>query len=130
MKILGHGVDLIHLPSFQQLLENSESEFTSRSFTDEEISEFTAGPKRIEKIAGHFAAKEAVLKALGTGFGIGVAFTDICIRREAGKPPEVTLTGGAAKIAEQLGINDWQLSISHSEEMAMASVIAISDASI
>ena len=65
------------------------------------------------------------MKALGTGFGDGVAFNDIEIHREDGSPPEVRLTGGAAVAAACIGVVRWQLSISHTSTMAMASVIAI-----
>jgi holo-[acyl-carrier protein] synthase len=65
------------------------------------------------------------MKALGTGFGDGVAFNDIEIHREDGSPPEVRLTGGAAVAAARIGVVRWQLSISHTSTMAMASVIAI-----
>lgn len=128
MKIVGHGVDLVHLPAFQKTLDNSETSFSSRSFTESEIASFGEGINRTQKIAGRFAAKEAVLKALGTGFGNGIAFTDIVIERVAGNPPTVSLRGGAAKMADKLGVTEWWLSISHSEAMAMASVIAVSDA--
>lgn len=127
MKIVGHGIDLVDLPTFQKTLDNSETSFTSRSFTDSEIVSFGEGINRTQKIAGRFAAKEAVLKALGTGFGNGVAFKDIVIERANGCPPTVSLTGGAANIADKLGVTEWWLSISHSEIMAIASVIAVSD---
>jgi holo-[acyl-carrier protein] synthase len=77
-------------------------------------------------LAGRFAAKEAVLKALGTGFGNGVAFSDVIIRRAPGAPPQVRLSGGAAKAAKERGVVEWHLSISHAGSVAMASAIAIS----
>lgn len=81
-----------------------------RCFVQEELDEVGDGPDRIERLAGRFAAKEAVLKALGTGFGAGVAFSDVVIHRAAGAPPQVRLTGGAAKVAIELGITEWRLS--------------------
>ena len=126
MKIVGHGIDLVHLPEFEKLLELSETAFTSRSFSKTEINAFTKGPKRLEQIAGRFAAKEAALKALGTGFGNGIALTDVQISREPSAPPKIQVSGGAAKMADQLGIVEWWLSISHSGDMAIASVIAVS----
>ncbi len=130
MKIVGHGVDLVHLPAFQKLLEHSETAFTSRSFTDGEITSFGEGVNRTQTIAGRFAAKEAVLKAIGTGFGNGIAFTDVEIQRVSGSPPTVSLHGGAAKIAEGREITEWWISISHSEEMVIASVIAVSNSDV
>ena len=75
--------------------------------------------------AGRFAAKEAVLKAIGTGFGAGVAFTDVMIHRAPGAAPEVRLSGGAAQAATALGVTAWQLSITHAGGIAMASVLAL-----
>ena len=67
----------------------------------------------------------SLLKALGTGFGAGVAFTDVVIHRAPGAAPEVQLTGGAAKAADALGVTVWRLSISHAGGLAMASVLAL-----
>src|SRR5215203_5876565 len=97
----------------------------SRCFLPEELSEIGEGPDRIERLAGRFAAKEAVLKALGTGFGDGVGFADVVIHRAVGAAPQVRLTGGAARAAAEKGISAWQLSISHTRTMAIASAIAI-----
>jgi holo-[acyl-carrier protein] synthase len=66
-----------------------------------------------------------VLKALGTGFGAGVAFNDVVIHRAPGAAPEVQLAGGAAKAAAALGVTAWRLSISHAGGLAMASVLAL-----
>jgi len=127
VKLLGHGIDLISLSSFRNLMATSEAAFLSRTFQKSEVKEFPDGPKRMESIAGRFAAKEAVLKALGTGYGNGIAFTDVRVFREPGKAPSVVLSGDAKKVASTLGITGWQLSISHSEEVALASAIAVSE---
>ncbi len=96
-----------------------------RCFVRTELEEIGDGPNRIERLAGRFAAKEAVLKALGTGFGAGVAFTDVVIHRMPGAAPEVQLSGGAAKAAEAQGVTAWRLSISHAGGLAMASALAL-----
>ena len=125
MNIVGHGVDLVDITEMQRWIEDPRDPLIQRCFIQEELDEIGNGPDRVERLAGRFAAKEAVLKALGTGFGAGVAFSDVIIHRTAGAPPEVLLTGGAAKAAANLGVVEWRLSISHAGAMAMASVIAV-----
>lgn len=125
MKILGHGIDLVEIIDMQRWIDDPRDPLIPRCFVQEELDEIGSGLHRTESLAGRFAAKEAVLKALGTGFGDGVAFSDIVIRRAAGAPPEVRLAGGAAKAAAERGISSWQLSISHAGGIAIASAIAI-----
>ncbi len=127
MNIIGHGIDLVEIAEMRRWIEDPRDPLIPRCFVREEIDEVGDGPDRVERLAGRFAAKEAVLKALGTGFGAGVAFSDVIIYRSAGAPPQVRLTGGAAKAATELGIVEWRLSISHAGAMAMASAIAIGD---
>ena len=128
MNIVGLGIDLVEISAIQRWIESPRDPLVPRCFVQEEIDEVGVGPARVERLAGRFAAKEAVLKALGTGFGAGVAFSDVIVSRVGGGPPEVRLTGGAAKAASDLGISEWRLSISHTATMAMASVIAIGKA--
>lgn len=128
MTIVGHGIDLVDVAEIRRWIEDPRDPLIPRCFTQEELDEIGNGTDRIERLAGRFAAKEAVLKALGTGFGAGVAFSDVVIHRVAGLPPQVRLVGGAAKAAVERGINGWQLSISHTSTLAMASAIATFDA--
>jgi holo-[acyl-carrier protein] synthase len=125
MMVLGHGVDLVDVESIRRWIEDPRDPLVSRCFNAEEITEIGEGPDRVERLAGRFAAKEAVLKALGTGYGAGISFKDVVVRRNAGQPPEVVLCGGAAQVAGALGVADWKLSISHAGGMAMASAIAL-----
>jgi holo-[acyl-carrier protein] synthase len=127
VRIIGHGIDLVDITDMRRWIEDPRDPLIPRCFVEEELKEIGDGPHRIERLAGRFAAKEAVLKALGRGFGAGIAFSDVVIHRVVGKPPQIRLTGGAAWAASDLGITEWRLSISHSGTMAMASVIAISD---
>jgi holo-[acyl-carrier protein] synthase len=127
MIILGHGIDLVEVAALRRWIEDPRDPLLPRCFTAEEIAEIGDGPERIERLAGRFAAKEAVLKALGTGFGAGVAFKDVVVRRRPGGPPEVVLDGGAALAARDLGVTGWRLSISHAGGMAIASAIALGD---
>jgi holo-[acyl-carrier protein] synthase len=125
VNIVGHGIDLVDIAEMRRWIEDPRDPLIPRCFVQEELDQVGDGPGRIERLAGRFAAKEAVLKALGTGFGAGVAFSDVIIHRVPGGPPQVRLTGGAAKAAGERGITAWQLSISHSGAMALASAIAI-----
>jgi holo-[acyl-carrier protein] synthase len=126
--VIGHGIDLVDVAELRRWIEDPRDPLIPRCFVRVELDEIGDGADRIERLAGRFAAKEAVLKALRTGFGAGVAFTDIIIRRAPGAPPEVRLAGGAAQAAAALGVTAWRLSISHAGGMAMASVLALGDA--
>lgn len=128
VKIVGHGIDLVDIVEMRRWIDDPRDPLIPRCFAQEELDEIGDGPDRVERLAGRFAAKEAVLKALGTGFGAGVAFSDVIIHRAASAPPQVQLTGGAAKVAIELGIVEWRLSISHVGAVAMASAIAIGGA--
>lgn len=128
MSVIGHGIDLVEVAALRRWIEDPRDPLVPRCFTTDEIAEIGEGPDRIQRLAGRFAAKEAVLKALGTGFGDGVAFKDVVVCRKPGGPPEVVLSGGAALAAQGLGVTDWRLSISHAGSMAIASAIALGNA--
>lgn len=128
VNIIGHGIDLVEIADLRRWIDDPRDPLIPRCFVKEELDEVGDGPDRVDRLAGRFAAKEAVLKALGTGFGSGIAFSDVIILRAPGTPPQVRLTGGAAKVAFELGVTEWRLSISHAGAMAMASAIAIDGA--
>jgi holo-[acyl-carrier protein] synthase len=128
MNIIGHGVDLVDVVELQRWIDDPRDPLIPRCFVQAELDQIGDGADRIERLAGRFAAKEAVLKALGTGFGGGVAFTDVIIDRAPGAAPEVRLAGGAAKAAGLLRVTTWRLSISHAGGMAMASALALGPA--
>lgn len=125
MNVVGHGIDLVEVAELRRWIIDPRDPLIPRCFVQAELEEIGDGPNRIERLAGRFAAKEAVLKALGTGFGAGVAFTDVVIHRAPGGAPEVQLGGGAAQAARTLGVTAWRLSISHAGGLAMASVLAM-----
>lgn len=126
--LLGHGIDIVELASMRRLLDHAEQDFLDECFTASERRNMSpGGGHRLPHIAGQFAAKEAVLKALGTGFGDGVAFADVEIGRNAAGAPTVTLSGGAAQIAQAMKVTAWLLSISHGEAFAVASAIAVGE---
>src|SRR4051812_12469304 len=86
--VIGHGIDLVEVAEIQRWIEDPRDPLLPRCFVQSELDELGARADRIERLAGRFAAKEAVLKALGTGFGAGVAFTDVIIHRAPGAAPE------------------------------------------
>jgi len=128
MNIIGHGIDLVAVEELQRWIEDPRDPLVPRCFVKTELDEIGNGEDRIQTLAGRFAAKEAVLKALGTGFGAGVALSDVVIHRPPGAPPEVRLLRGAAKVASDRGVTSWRLSISHSAGLAIASALALGDA--
>ena len=126
MDVIGHGVDLVATARIERMLAAHGERFLGRCFSEAERGYFARASerRRIEHIAGRFAAKEAVLKALGTGLAAGITWQDVEVVRQATGPPEVRLTGRARQIAGELGVRRWLLSISHVPGMAMASAIA------
>jgi holo-[acyl-carrier protein] synthase len=125
VNVIGHGIDLVEVAELRRWIDDPRDPLIPRCFIQAELDEIGDGADRIERLAGRFAAKEAVLKALGTGFGGGVAFTDVMIHRTPGAAPEVRLAGGAAKAAAALGVTAWRLSISHTGGLAVASILAL-----
>jgi holo-[acyl-carrier protein] synthase len=116
--ILGIGVDIVEIKRIKVIVEKNKS-FLRKIFNEEEIEYFEKRMLRPEYVAGSFAAKEAVAKALGTGFR-GFGFKDIIITRNALGKPEVTLLGMAKEIALQKGEYTFHLSISHGQDSAIA----------
>ena len=125
MRIVGHGIDLVEFESMSRLLGHADVDFVDECFTEKERSRIPVGVHRLAHISGQFAAKEAVTKALGTGFGDGVSFSDVEIGRDEAGAPFVQLHGEAAARARALGIGAWFVSISHGETAAIASTIAV-----
>jgi holo-[acyl-carrier protein] synthase len=126
MRIVGHGIDLQDMRRIEKLLSSPHNDWLDGVFSDVEQADADAPPNRVQYFAGRYAAKEAVAKALGTGFTDEVVWLDVEVRRNPNGAPEVHLMGGAANIATSLGITHWLVSFSHSGDYAVASVIAIS----
>lgn len=124
MRAIGHGIDLVEV---DRLAESVDMDWLARCFDECEIANIPAGPTRASYIAGRFAAKEAALKALGTGQGDGISFSDVIIERTAGEPPTIRLVDGAQRAADARGVSRWLLSISHTGSFAMASAIAFTE---
>ena len=125
MNIIGHGIDIVEIKDIKELIERSGEHFETRCFTARECSAAGSDANRIEYLAGRFAAKEAVLKAIGTGWSKGISWTDIEIQRLPTGKPLVMLFGRGQEIAAELGIAMWFLSISHTPSYAVASAIAV-----
>lgn len=119
--IFGIGVDIVEIRRIKKAME-VHSSFLSRIFSSEEINYIKSRNFRPEFAAGRFAAKEAVVKAMGTGFS-GFDIRDIVVAKVPSGKPEVILTGNAKKIAEGFGKYKFHLSISHSEDNAIAYAI-------
>jgi holo-[acyl-carrier protein] synthase len=128
MPILGHGIDIVETSRIRTLVSNHGEHFLDRVFTAAEQAYCAASPKRyFEHLAGRFAAKEAVLKVLGTGWRGGIAWTDVEIVKESSGQPKIVLTGECLRIATLQGISRWHVSISHIETHATASAIGMRD---
>jgi holo-[acyl-carrier protein] synthase len=124
MAILGHGIDIVETARLRKMIEEHGQHFLNRVFTPAEQQYCDRSKKRrLEHYAGRFAAKEAVLKVLGTGWRGGIAWTDIEITKADSGQPKVLLTNECARIATELGIKKWHISISHIETHATASAI-------
>lgn len=127
MRVIGHGVDIIEVERVAALLERHGERFLTRVFTPGEQAHGAGSARRAEHLAGRFAAKEAVLKALGTGLTGGLSWTEIEVASLPSGRPVLRLHAHAASLAGQFGIHEWHLSISHSHESAIASVIACAE---
>lgn len=126
MKLIGHGIDMVEVERLAASLDRQGDRFLERVYTEAEAAYADANPKRrVEHLAARFAAKEAAMKALGTGWTRGVAFTDFEVLRDAAGAPSLRVSGAAAEIAAERGISAWSVSLSHTRGMAVASVLAI-----
>ena len=125
--IISAGTDLAEVERIQAALEDPRSgrRFRDRVFTGNEIAYCEKKRRgKYESYAGRFAAKEAVMKALGRGWGAKVRWLDIEVVRARSGKPEIVLYDKTAKLAEELGIRRWALSITHTNQHGLAFVIA------
>jgi holo-[acyl-carrier protein] synthase len=121
--IIGLGVDIAEVPRVQAAIERHGQRFLDRVFTPSEIEYCERFKNKFERYAGRFAAKEAAMKALGTGWRRGIRWVDLEVVREGSGRPTISLAGEAAKIAGQLGVKNISVSITHTEAQALAQVI-------
>jgi len=118
---LATGVDLIEIARIQEVISRHGKHYLERTYTPAELEQCG---KRTESLAGRFAAKEAVAKALGSGIG-DVAWKEIEILGDEQNAPVLTLYGAAEKKARERGLTTWSVSISHSQSHSVAFVVAI-----
>lgn len=121
--IVGTGIDIAEVPRVGAAIERFGDRFLRRIFTDAERKYCDSKANRIERYAARFAAKEAAMKALGTGWNHGVGWRDIEVHRPPGSRPTLRFHGVAAQFAARLGTSNISLSLSHTPEQAIASVI-------
>jgi len=125
MEIVAHGIDLVDCPRIEEMIKRHGERFIDRIFTAAEQAYAEANKDRIEKLAGRFAAKEAILKLMGTGWRGKIAWTDIEIINNSVGQPEVNLAGEVEKLADKLGIKHISVSITHTANFAIASAVAL-----
>jgi len=121
--IVGSGIDLVEIGRIHQSMERFGQRFLDRIFTAAEQAYCLRKRKAAESLAARFAAKEAGAKALGTGISRGVNWLEIEVVREPGGKPSLRFHGRAAEIAAALGVAHTALSLTHSGDLAMASVV-------
>jgi holo-[acyl-carrier protein] synthase len=127
MKIVGLGIDATDIPRIRDTFDQYGERFLKRVFTPDEIAYCLRRRDPAPHLAARFAAKEAGMKALGTGHSNGVLWKDIEVVRGSGGPPQLKFHGAAARRASALGGTRTLLTITHSESLAFAEVMLIAD---
>jgi holo-[acyl-carrier protein] synthase len=125
MSVVGLGLDLVEVSRIRALLEKSGDRFKERVFTDAEVMYCDSCADGAMHYAARFAAKEAVAKALGTGFTSGVSWRDIEVLRSEGGVPSVRLHGGAAVAGEALRVVKVLVTLTHTMTAAAASAVLL-----
>ncbi len=121
--ILGTGVDLAEVPRIRAAIERHGRRFVERIFTEREIAYVERKANKYERYAGRFAAKEAGMKAIGTGWKRGVRWRDFEVANMPTGKPTLVLYGEAAEIANRMGVKSVSLSLTHTADLGMAHVI-------
>ena len=127
MSVLGIGTDITECLRIAQMIERHGELFVSRVYTPHEIDYCRSRRMATQHFAGRWAAKEAVLKAIGTGWRRGISWRDIEVRNTAAGRPVARLQGGTLEIAEKLGIRCVLVSISHCRSHATAYAVALDE---
>jgi len=125
MSIVGHGIDIVETSRIRRMCLEHGQRFLDRCFTPAEQQYASANPKRYyEHLAGRFAAKEAVLKAFGTGVSQRMRFTEVEVVNERSGRPRIVLDGAVAEFARSHGLRQLEVSLTHTDGLALASVVA------
>jgi holo-[acyl-carrier protein] synthase len=126
--VKGVGVDLAQMSRLRRVVERWDERFLRRVFTEDEIAYCRRRRDPIPHLAARFAAKEATLKALGTGLSMGVKWRELEVRRERGEAPTMVLTGRTRALARAKGASRVLLSLTHDGDYAMAQALLVWDA--
>jgi len=125
MNILGIGTDIVECLRIAQMIERHGELFIARVYTQHEIEYCQNRKAATQHFAGRWAAKEAVLKAVGTGWRRGISWRDVEIRNMSSGRPVVSLRGGVREVVEEMGIGQVWISISHCRSHATAYAVAV-----
>ncbi len=125
MNVVGIGTDIVECLRIAQMIERHGELFIQRVYTPQEIRYCQSRKQATQHFAGRWAAKEAILKALGTGWRKGISWRDIEVRNDPAGRPVVGMRGGARDVVEQLGIGEMLISISHCRSHAVAYALAL-----
>ena len=125
MTVVAIGTDIVEVVRIGQMIERHGEIFLNRVYTEDEVRYCQRRKEYTQHYAGRWAAKEAVMKALGTGFSRGVGFRDIEVCTSRSGQPSIELRGTAREIAQQAGISEMLISISHCRAYATATAIAV-----
>ncbi len=127
MKIVSQGIDLVECERIRDIWQRHGDRFLQRLLTEAEIQHVHKYKNPVPSLSGRFAAKEAILKVLGTGWRGQIAWRDMEITNDVAGQPSVTLTGESRRVAERLGITRILVSITHTEHHAAASAIGLDE---
>ena len=127
MSVRGIGIDLVPIARMRQVMERWQERFVTRVFTPSEIAYCRSRRDPAPHFAARFAAKEAGLKALGTGLRLGVSWLELEVRRERGGPPVLVLRGRSREIARQRGAERMLLALSHDGDYAIAQAMLVDE---
>jgi holo-[acyl-carrier protein] synthase len=125
MIVVGIGTDIVEVVRIGKMIERHGEIFLNRVYTDDEIRYCQRRKEYTQHYAGRWAAKEAVMKTLGTGFSRGVGWRDIEVCTNNSGRPSIALRGGAREIARQAGISEVLITISHCRAYATATAVAV-----
>jgi holo-[acyl-carrier protein] synthase len=125
MNVVGIGTDIVECLRIAQMIERHGELFISRVYTEQEIEYCQCRKQSTQHFAGRWAAKEAVLKALGTGWRRGISWRDVEVRNDPSGKPTIALRGGARDVVEERGIAEMLISISHCRSHATAYALAL-----
>src|SRR3954447_19981522 len=123
MSVVGIGVDLVDVERIQHSIDRFGERFVERVFTEGEIAYCQSMKFPARHLAARFAAKEALSKAFGTGIGKAMGWRDLDVQKKESGEPFVVLSGGAEKMAQQRGVEKVWISLSHTEQSGMATII-------